>query len=181
MPYKALRGIDPPDDFQVIWRYFDFAKFASTLLTRALFFARLDLLGDPSEGSVSVPSVGAREAYWRRMRQDHELPESVVEDLIIRSPHFTKQTRSMMYVNCWCMSECESPALRKLYGEGDRAVAIQSTYARLRALGRGALSYRHRIHLRRVRDKAASFEWRLRRLGRTSAPCRSPRSVPSIA
>ena len=133
MPYKPLRGIKPPqNETDSIWRYFDFSKFAFTLLSRSLFFARMDLLGDPYEGSVSLPTVEAREAYYRKLQRDQALPESAYEHLMELSPQFTKDSRAWLFVNCWCMSQYESPALWRLYGKGIRAVAIKSTFARLR-------------------------------------------------
>ena len=50
----------------VIWRYFDFPKFVSLLQSRALYFSRANLLGDPLEGSVTR----AREAARRRLLQN---------------------------------------------------------------------------------------------------------------
>ncbi len=41
-------------------------------------------------------------------------------------------SRKFMFVNCWNMSDYESPALWSIHSGGGEAVAIQSTYARLR-------------------------------------------------
>jgi hypothetical protein len=40
----------PPDTRIRVWRYMDLAKFLWCLQHEALFFARLDRLGDPFEG-----------------------------------------------------------------------------------------------------------------------------------
>ncbi len=133
MAYAEHGAFKPPTrDNQRIWRYFDFAKFVSTIDKRALYFARLDLLGDPYEGSVSKPTIQAREAAFRQMQQEKDLPEAVLEILLKSAPEFAHDLRRWIFVNCWNMSDYESPALWTIYGKGDKAVALRSTFARLR-------------------------------------------------
>ncbi len=40
-----------PDPDAKLWRYMDFTKFVATLSNKALYFCRLDHLGDPSNES----------------------------------------------------------------------------------------------------------------------------------
>ena len=48
---ELLRALKPaPHD--AVWRYTDVPKFVSLLAHRALYFARLDRLDDPFEGSL---------------------------------------------------------------------------------------------------------------------------------
>lgn len=49
--YETHPAFQQPSRETMIWRYMSFAKFVSLLEKKALFFARLDRLGDPFEGS----------------------------------------------------------------------------------------------------------------------------------
>lgn len=132
MPYASLKGYDfSAGEDRKIWRYLDFAKFVSLLDRRCLFFSRLDLLGDPYEGSVSRITVAKREEEYRRMQEAHDIPRMLIDDVLRRLPADTEVFRRFIFVNCWNMSDFESPALWSMYG-GRSSVAIQSTYGRLR-------------------------------------------------
>jgi hypothetical protein len=51
--YETNPSFTTPSDGNVkIWRYIDIVKFLSLLEKRALYFSRVDLLGDPFEGSL---------------------------------------------------------------------------------------------------------------------------------
>ena len=69
----------PDDPTSNVWRYMDFTKYAAMLESSSLYFARIDKLGDPFEGSMTVPSITALEGfiawpadsvppYWNRPR-----------------------------------------------------------------------------------------------------------------
>jgi hypothetical protein len=53
--------IEPRNEFAplfldtVLWRYMDFTKFISMLVTNRLWLARVDCLGDAFEGWMPVP------------------------------------------------------------------------------------------------------------------------------
>ena len=112
VPDATLKA--PPDD-TVLWRYMDFTKFVSLLEKSALFFCRVDLLGDPFEGSISpktLPALpmnaepGRMQAYQVDLRQ------------IVR----------MTYVNCWHENTFESEAMWRLYAREEDGVAIKTTF-----------------------------------------------------
>ena len=101
-----------------IWRYMDFAKFASFLFRKALFFCPASALDDPFEGSFPSGNVEVRKKRPFDVSNEAE---------------FYSGLRSQMFLNCWNMAEQESAALWKLYGRDEKSIAIESTYGRLRA------------------------------------------------
>lgn len=99
---------------QKIWRYMDFTKFAHMLLSRAVWFSRVDRLCDNWEGKytkIDIRKYGGPEACW--------------------NIYSTENDRQWTYVNCWYISDYESAAMWKLYSQSRESVAIQSTYYRL--------------------------------------------------
>jgi len=65
MPVTENPAFIAPANVDVkIWRYMDFTKFVSMLEEAGLFFARLDRLGDPFEGSSTRAEVMSREKWW---------------------------------------------------------------------------------------------------------------------
>jgi hypothetical protein len=119
----------PQNKNQIIWRYMTFSRYVSTLNEKALFFSRVDLLGDPFEGSVSKATVATREESFRQMQKEQGWPDSVVKRLVNALPKAAQDARTLIFVNCWNMSDYESPALWTIYGKGDESVAIQSTFS----------------------------------------------------
>ncbi len=114
----------PSDENIKIWRYMDFTKFVSLLETKALFFSRIDLLGDPYEGAISHFNITARPQVYKDAK--------TVQDLGALASHHQWE-RQWTFANCWHMNEVESAAMWSLYARSNEAVAIQSTYARLHA------------------------------------------------
>lgn len=107
----------PEDDSIRLWRYMDFAKFVSLISSKQLFFCRSDLFDDPFEGSV--PALVS-------MKRRGELNSPGNE--------FSKNLRQWVYISCWHANEHESAAMWDLYGQSDGAVAIETTYGRLKSL-----------------------------------------------
>jgi len=77
-----------------IWRYMDLSKLLSLLDTRALFFCRVDRLGDPFEATTPRASP------------------------VTRLPEFDRYRRENAVVNCWHVNEHESAAMWRLYLSG---------------------------------------------------------------
>lgn len=111
-----------PSDLQIpIWRYLTLAKFISLLKTSALYFSRLDKLGDPFEGSLTQVQVQAD-------AQSH--PHFAV--LSDTSPAMVHSRLENTLVCSWRMDESESVAMWQVYLKGaNEGVAIRSTYQRL--------------------------------------------------
>lgn len=130
MPYIKEQVFSAPEnEDQMIWRYMGFSKFLSALDKKALFFSRVDLLGDPFEGSVSKPTFKAREASYMKLQKEKDLSDQVIEHLRNSDPGMFQISRKWLFVNCWSMSDYESPALWSTYGKGEDSVAVQSTFS----------------------------------------------------
>ncbi len=134
---------ETPEDPNIrIWRYLDFTKFVSMLESNALWFCRVDLIGDPYEGSTPK----AEAVFWKRICT--ERPEQV--DTADHNKRFFREaarfSRLHTYVNCWHMNEFESAAMWQLYSKDNASIAIQSSFARLRDnlpghVGMGLIKY----------------------------------------
>lgn len=115
----------PSDPSGRVWRYMDFTKYISLLESSALYFCRLDQLGDRFEGSVTVatkkalePAAGIISDEMRKMRQS-------------ALTSFRHVTRKGTYVNCWHMAEHESAAMWRLYSRTEEAISVQTSYSKL--------------------------------------------------
>ncbi len=117
----------PRDPDASIWRYTDYAKFAATLDMGALFFPRASTLGDPFEGSFPRPQQKIR------IESLKGLPEERMAALLHTRSGFYKWQRNWMLVSCWHLNDQESAAMWTLYARASYAVAIRTTYAKLRA------------------------------------------------
>ncbi len=115
--------IPQPENLEsLVWRYMDFAKFVSLVESRKLFFSRLDLLGDPFEGSTPKRHVEA----FHNMKPDREF--------LSQDHYHNEAIRSSIFVSCWHLSAFESDALWRIYGPEGRTVAICTRYSKLRNL-----------------------------------------------
>jgi hypothetical protein len=105
--------ITPENPDVQLWRYMDFAKFASLIDRQALFFARVQHLRylDPFEGSYS------------KITLDHALPPALNRMLADFDRHIV--------VNSWHINDGESAAMWDLYLREPPGVAIRSTFRRL--------------------------------------------------
>lgn len=106
-----------------IWRYMDFARYVSMLLSKGLYFARIDQLGDPFEGASPASFLGNYLKVFEGRLVDGKLPPGLAED--------RGRVRLNTAVNCWHMNEHESLAMWKLYSADNKGVAIQTTCADL--------------------------------------------------
>jgi hypothetical protein len=98
-----------------LWRYMSFAKLVSLLDRQALYFSRLDRLGDPFEGSITLAASRRRKPR-------------VLNSL---SPAMFVTRNINTVVNCWHASDYESAAMWQMYSPGGQGVAIRSTIERL--------------------------------------------------
>jgi hypothetical protein len=119
----------PSDPLVLAWRYMDLAKLLSLVSKRELCLRRLDLLPDKYEG-----------LYPRRVRKmlaKHYTKQGLTEAQAIDSANsrvdFAKETRQMMYVNCWHLGDHESEAMWRIYCRDDSGVAIVLPYKDLRS------------------------------------------------
>ncbi len=118
--------IKPEDENVKIWRYLDLTKFLSILNKNALFFSRIDQLGDPFEGSLpNTEGQELLEHIKQLPRNINSLPESE------RPYTLTYYLRKTCYAYSFHVNSFESAALWSIYTKSQQGVAIQSTYKRL--------------------------------------------------
>jgi hypothetical protein len=133
---------------QKLWRYIDLAKFMSLLEDRALYFARVDKLGDPFEGAAGIT---ARYVVWEERTKDYfrramqTLPEGSsqlsqeeieksAERLLGEMHQAMEYERQRSFATCWHANTVESEALWRLYCPPPQAgVLIQTTAEALEA------------------------------------------------
>ena len=98
-----------------------FTKFVSLLTRKALFFSRVDKLGDPFEGSLSQLNIDHGSAVLGIPQEYTTLLHRYIKDL-----------RRYVQVNCWHENEHESDAMWKLYSGNGEGIAIKTDFHSLR-------------------------------------------------
>ena len=122
-------SFDEPDNPNAkIWRYLDLSKFLSMLEKGALYFSRVDLLGDPYEGS----RPRGEDAFWADILERSKAKEEIVKHNKRVINEARSKNRKRMYANCWHINEHESAAMWHVYSRDSASIAIQSTFKRLR-------------------------------------------------
>jgi hypothetical protein len=119
--------LQPADTNAKLWRYMDFTKYLWLLESSALYFSRIELLGDPFEGTTTA----ARNQAVLDMLERAPGSEYKQKEWIEHNARFRQQVRRGLFVNCWHMSTHESEAMWRLYAKTDESIAIQTTYTRL--------------------------------------------------
>ena len=120
-----------------IWRYMNFAKFASLCFSRSLFFSNATMLGDPFEGSTPQANLDELGRIRTERHTDRLLAEwrSVTDEQLAQVTSLSSETRrlevSKFFVNCWHINRHESAAMWRLYSLADEAICVQSTFNRL--------------------------------------------------
>lgn len=110
----------------------DFAKYVALLRSQKLYFARLDKLDDPFEGSISRSEYEDIVNKAKKGEEDGRLPpewQGRYFDVLMQT---TRNGRRSCYINCWHFNESESEAMWRLYSQSTFAIAVKSTYSRLR-------------------------------------------------
>lgn len=109
----------PPSDDAVLWRYMGFTKFVSLLEKSALYFCRLDSLGDPFEGSIAGGAGASMIAVQ---------PPDVKSEVPPPTPINLEGLAKATFVNCWHTGDIESDAMWKLYASYGEGVAIKTNF-----------------------------------------------------
>lgn len=128
--HPVLQQPSSPDS--TIWRYMDFAKYIALLKSSALYFARLDKMEDPFEGTITKAEYDDIVATAQQGEQKGGLPENWKGryfDILLQN---ARNMRRSCYVNCWHFSEYESEAMWKLYSQSGFAISLKSKYSKLR-------------------------------------------------
>ena len=126
--FKAHPNLITPDSPTVLWRYLDLAKLLFLLEHDALWFARLDTLGDPYEGLPPKPFI---DEMWAHAEA---VPEAEREERLRVARHNTRAFgigREILAVSCWHANPVESAAMWNLYGKVGEGIALRTTSERL--------------------------------------------------
>lgn len=152
MPIESHPSFTEPDADAVLWRYMNFAKFASLVLKQALWLSNLEILAamDPYEGAL--PNKNFRHRNWRspadiptedlaimkNTRYTNKNDEAIADKLRrvkeIRDLHIRQSFayRKSYYASCWHASPHESAAMWSIYSQTGAGLAITSSVARMR-------------------------------------------------
>lgn len=134
--YHPHPAFNQPPNEAVLWRYTDFTKFLSFLDSGKLWFASVDTLGDPFEGSNTAADAESPTFHYaaelkgltpseRKMYEETGItPRSHAE--VDREAH--ESWRRFTMVNCWCMSDEESDALWRVYASPLSGIALKTTF-----------------------------------------------------
>jgi hypothetical protein len=120
---------NPPPDDAKIWRYMDFSKYVSFLDTQALYFARVDRLEDQFEGTYSRANLRMRPEEYKDL---YETNREGFDRMFQQVGDVFRWLKKWTFVNCWHQNDFESAAMWRLYARTNDAIAIQTTYSRLR-------------------------------------------------
>src|SRR5689334_19227299 len=111
-----------------VWRFMDLSKFVDLLQQHRLFFARVDALGDPFEGTITRRTAEtAADVILRRYVEPVWKEQAGPPDKIVEAMRCTMQKarehfrEKQAYVSCWHMNEHESAAMWKLYSRSGDA------------------------------------------------------------
>ena len=103
-----------------LWRYMDLTRFVALLEDSALFFSAPENFEDPYEGSLSQANRTIRGFVHSRTEQVTQLPDAT--------------DRAKVVVSCWYAAQHESAAMWSLYAKSTDAIAICTTFKKLRQL-----------------------------------------------
>ncbi len=121
----------PKYEHAKIWRYMDFTKFVSLIDKQALFFPRMDRLGDKFEGSIPKHTYPNAEKLAQELKAEDLDLYKWDRDNRKGSKLYLKAQRRCTFINSWHLNDNESAAMWKVYLKTDEGLAIQSTYRRL--------------------------------------------------
>jgi len=128
--------LPPSNPDESIWRYIDFPKYVSLLVTKSLYFSRSDLLGDPYEGSYPVSNKLIREEFAETLAEHFKDkvgdPQFWNNTFLKKISANHKGIAKSVYINCWHINSHESAAMWSIYSKNNRGIAIQSSYKKLR-------------------------------------------------
>lgn len=116
-----------------IWRYMDLTKFLDLILNESLYFRRIDKFEDPYEGYISSSYKTSLRNIMNDFQRDHNISIDKIDKIHKSRLNGQELMPMYTYANCWYMSDVESAAMWKLYGENNNCIAICSTIHDLNA------------------------------------------------
>lgn len=127
-----------PTELTSVWRYMDLSRYLDVATRGRLFFSRQDKFRDTYEGAIPIKS---RQALAYESKQiEAKIEKSAVLSDVKKSPssmdvqfiNFLESIRRKTFVSCWHMNIGESAAMWDLYGRDGSAIALRTSYSKLR-------------------------------------------------
>lgn len=128
--YDGWLTFPPKDENAKIWRYMNLSKFISMLETKALFFSSIEELCrfDIHEGSITIKD---KEIWDSNISYIREF-DSTYEDYTNKKLESITRNKSLVFANCWCMSDYDSDLMWNKFTKNGYGLVIQSTVKRLK-------------------------------------------------
>ena len=111
--------VQPSSKFSRLRRYMDFTKFLALLEDSSLFFSNATRFEDPYEGAFSKANKQHRGFVLSRSQQD--------------ATRITGPDTENYAISCWYAATHESAAMWQLYAGSSDAIAIRTSFGKLRA------------------------------------------------
>lgn len=124
-----LRDLSENDMDLTVWRYMPLSKFISMLTFQALWFSKLNMLQDQFEGMMPEPTKEIMKKRHQEMKKN--FPAELHWQFDEMASCNEQDSRELLVVSCWFLSEAESLRMWKEYGGENDAVAIKSTVRKL--------------------------------------------------
>jgi hypothetical protein len=118
--------IQPDNVNTYVWRYLSIEKLISLLMTKSLYFSRIDMFKDPFEGTLPTKTKSIYNAIIEKIWGDSD-NQGLKENILKYKNISMKYT----YVCCWNMSDHESSLMWKSYTDMGKGIAIKTTYNQL--------------------------------------------------
>jgi hypothetical protein len=145
--YYSPHPYDIPEQNSSLWRYMDFTKYASMLVSSGLYFSRSDLFDDKFEGAKGLRTIKNKwdEYYLSFFKyiirnppektlcdKSDETIDKEAKELLDQLEAGGINNRKYVFINCWHENTYESEAMWRLYSSYfDNAIAIRTTFKSL--------------------------------------------------
>ncbi len=131
--------LNPPNDSEFLWRYFDIHKFLCFLQNRTFRFTRMDQFEDPLEGVPLSALTTYAEKVDQNLVHNLSLSELILDQTLFEQlpPMLKKKLNAIhgihksTFVSCWFYEQRESMAMWNLYSNPD-GVALKMPFGKLR-------------------------------------------------
>jgi hypothetical protein len=116
-----------------IWRYMQFPKFTSLLLSENLFFTRCTKFSDdPWEGAYPSKNFDRKALLSNFTLQGMAVDAAEkAADIIIKNRPVFQGQRKNFAISCWHINDFESDAFWRIYSRMDEGIAIRSSVGHL--------------------------------------------------
>lgn len=127
-----------PTEPTSVWRYMDLSRYLDLATRGRLFFSRQDKFRDTYEGAIPCMSRQALALQSKQIEAENKKSDesSGVKkrppSMEVQMMSFLESVRRRTFINCWHMNTVESAAMWDLYGRDGSAIALRTSYKKLR-------------------------------------------------